>query len=163
MKKILLIMLLLYCIQITYAQDTRSLNIIITINEKIVENVGSSNFILKETGSSLSDTINVLRYYSGCLLISQTGYDKLISSKADSVSLFFYYNEPLTKQNDWEVNYYEIEFNKAWFKDYYSLINIYNLDIKKYRKIFYPLNKQRNYTYEYYGPSGFVIIRPRRE
>lgn len=56
--------------------------------------------------------------------------------------------------------YYEIDINKSFLSDPYCVISFYNLDIKENKKIFYPLDDKRDYTYEITSPSvSFVRER----
>lgn len=158
LKKILFIVLLGFLSGQVYGQqDKKELDFVVVIDEKVW--VTNTYFHIIANRATNADTIKA-NYHPGSLSISQLEYDKLISEEVKSIYLKFIYYEYVGSQQ--KVYNYEIEIKKPWLQDYFNILHIYNLDKKKYKKLYDPVEKSKNYTFELDSPSHtFKRVRKR--
>jgi len=95
-----------------------------------------------------------VEYDPGNLMVNQIDYKKLKMAKSDLVLYFEYYQYEGSKQTLYN---YELPFSPDWLDQDYTVLRIYNLDNKKYKGVFEPLDKGRNYTYELDYPGGQML------
>lgn len=131
---------------ITSAQESFELDLIIMIDDELVFGGLARSQILIDNEDAIE-----LSYHPGNLSFSQSDYDRLKEAKSDSLTLTFDYYDDGGKL---DLCNYKIPFFKSWLDHYFIVLRIYNLDKKKYRKAFKPLDAERNYTYELDYPGG---------
>jgi hypothetical protein len=153
MRKILITILLVALVGNvkSYCQEnSKGVNFVITVDDNVV--VGSiANLRLIASDADGKRKIIDIAYIPGELSIKNVDMGELLSSKLNTVLLAFDYYEFCNGKQI--IHNYEIEIEKKWFNFSYMVLRVYNLDKKKYRKIFYPL-KGCNYTYEIDFPSN---------
>jgi hypothetical protein len=108
---------------------------------------------IRDTGSP-NQTINGL-YYPGNLSFEKGEYEKLLAAKGDSMTLVVDYKEQGKNESRHQV--FELPFSINWLDHYFMIMRVYNLDNKKYKGVFDPLDKKRNYTYELDYPGGQML------
>lgn len=97
-------------------------------------------------------------YEPGLLRLSETDFNTINSDSIESIKILF----AVYRQGAIEPDEYELDFDKRWFSERYAILKLYNLDIRKYKNIFYPLSDV-NYTYEVYTPNPMsTVIRIRK-
>lgn len=134
-----------------YSQtDEKSLDFIIVIDENIA--IGSIAKLKMNVETEDSSRVIELNYHPGNLTMSNDEYELLTSDFAKEITLTFDYYEYIGKQQN--IYNYEIDFETGWIKEPYSILRVYNLNKKKYRKRFDPLSKEKNYTFELESPRG---------
>lgn len=150
MKKLLLILVFLLA-QVTSAQDSKKAsNFIITMDENIALTLANSKIILSQ-GNNILRTIQ-FTYYPGNLSMNQTDYEGIMKFEGTILLKFDYYEYLKDEQ---KVKNYEIEMGKIWLEQPYLILNIYNTNEKKYRKL-EPL-KGKEYTFELQYPAGQML------
>ncbi len=140
MKKLLgVIICSLSMSMIGVAQNNQAMNFIITINDKI-DNISKISLFV-DTGESIS-----LNYVPGELIFKEHDYSRLLSMDSCKLLLKLTYvemcNDDITYHN------YEIDFNNKWLNESYFILNIYDMNEKKYRKLYDPL-PGKTYNYDY--------------
>ncbi|AWG26928.1 hypothetical protein [Flavobacterium kingsejongi] len=150
MKKIILILVCIFC-EIALAQDAkRTFNFIITVDENIATTLHGGEIILSKA-NDIFRTIH-LTYDPGNLSMNQTDYDEIIKFDG-SITLKFDYHEYV--KDEQKVINYEIEMGKIWFEQSYLILNILNTNKKKYKKV-EPL-QGKEYTFELQYPTGQML------
>lgn len=150
MKKLLLILVFLLG-QVASAQDSkRACNFIIAVDEDIALALANSTIILSQGNNNLR-TIH-FNYYPGNLSMNQTDYNEIMQFKGTILLKFDYY-EYLKGQQ--KVMNYEIEMAKIWFEQPYLILNIYNTNKKKYRKL--ESLKGKEYTFQLKYSTGQML------
>lgn len=157
MKKISLFVLLSFITVLkSYSQaDKKNLDFIIVVDDDIT--VGSiASLQIKVLTGGKQDIVNA-SYYPGNLSLSEVDYSRLMSDSTTAIYLkFALYEYARQDQNTFS---YEIELKKAWLKDYFNILRIYDLDKRKYRRRFVSRGVGRNYVYELQSPShAFQLI-----
>lgn len=157
MKRVLFLLLLIFCFTYVYGQDERKeLDFIIMIDEDIA--IGSISQLQIKIVSDDKEDILEANYYPGNLSIKQPDYGRLLSAHTKAIFLKFAYSVHDDKNQ--EIYHYEIELRKPWLEDYFNVLRIYNLNKKKYGKLFASVSKGRKYVYELDSPSHtFHLIR----
>lgn len=149
MKKYFLFSLLLfsYCKE-SKCQSNKNLDWVIVVNEKIDLFYTAPQFIV--TFNNDSSTRYKSSYHPGNLTIGQKEYDMLISDSTKSIRLEIVYYSHDKNQS---VYTYKLDFKKGFLKETYLVLKIYNMDRKKYRKKFDPIDKESDFTFEIDSPS----------
>ena len=149
MKTVSIILILTFwCIHI-YCQDSnKKLDFIIVIDDNIA--TGSISTVQLKTKTEGEKVISA-NYYPGSLELKNSDYTKLMSESGSIYLTFVYHEYDMNTQKNYS---YELELKKPWFSDYYNIIRIYNLDKKKYKNKYKPLDKNRNYNFELESPSN---------
>lgn len=131
-------------------------NVIILVDEKVlIEPLARLKFEIFHQGSKADH--DIISYLPGQLSYDKSKKNDILAS--DSIYLSFdYYSYNNNKQL---IKRYEIKLNKAWLDNLYLIIRIYNLDNKRYKRIFFPL-PGKNYTYEVDSPV-YPILRVKRK
>lgn len=147
MEKLNLILLLVLTSLGLKAQEEINLDVVILVNEKIaVSNLHNLKVdVIKMNGEVASfDTY----YHPGSFQLTAKKQDLFGEAIKCTVLKFDFFD---SKKDEYKE--YEIELKENWFFDYYSVIHIYDLKCRKYRKCFQPLSKNKNYTFEVDSPS----------
>lgn len=157
MKSICFALLMVLSLLKVEGQDlNKNLDFIIMIDDRIVIESPYLLHIKAVLGES-EESYNV-GYYPGNLSMKISDYDKFMTDDVKAIFLIFEYYDPSGKEG--EKRSYEIELKKSWLQDYFNILHIYNLDKKKYEKIFFPPKSGRKYVYELDSPSNtFHLIR----
>jgi hypothetical protein len=130
----------------------KNINLILSIDDNIVTNSFSNIRIISISNTGETQTIEA-DYHPGNLSLKQSDYEKLLDSSIKTVFLAFDYKEYC---HNIQQNYnYKIDLNKGWLGHYYFILHIYNINKKRYNKVYTPL-KGRTYTYEVEYPGGAV-------
>lgn len=141
----------LFCVVFFYNAfgQNKDLDVIIIIDEKLDLLYTNPKILIEET-SGAAYKINS-NYHPGNLSIDASDFSKMVSDSVKSMSLeFTYYDHGNKKQ---EVYSYKIELKKSWLNDAYIILKVYNLNKKKYKKVFEPIEVGKNYTFELDSPS----------
>ena len=140
-----LLIILIFGSKIT-AQDKDS-NIIISIDQEVHPAI-SNMYILDGLKKYY------ISYEPGRFLIKELDLKELQNNKAQSLKLVLSNN--IDCPNSSSSKMYEIEdFKLSWLDQRYLILNIYNTDNKKYKKIYNPL-PGKSYTYDYDYPGGTI-------
>jgi hypothetical protein len=155
MKKSLYILLCCFGSHLFGQPTTKNLDLILTIDERIVTGSVSSVkiFIVSKEGEQ-----NIkANYYPGNLSIAIEDYLLMTSENTKTIYLSFSYTDYVYGKHN---NYgYKIELKKEWLGDRYNILHICNLTNKKYKRKL----KGQNYLYELDSPSNtFKLIQSRR-
>lgn len=158
MNKFFFFLIFLTRLQLSYSQDVnKNIDFIIVIDEKVA--VGAISLV-KINSKTANEEIEITPdYYPGNLSITQTDYERLFKQDTKSIMLSFTFNDNKGKRI--KSYRYQIELKKEWMSDYFIILNIYNLDKKKYRKRYLPLSESKNYTFEIVSPSNTFLRVPR--
>ncbi len=124
-----------------------SSNVILMIDDKLCLGSVADIHLIDGNGERID-----LEYIPGKLSMEKGSYENLIQSDLDSATLFFDYY--MYKKDKQTLYSYEIPFYSNWLDLEYLVLKIYNLDNKKYQKVFKPLDESRNYTFELEYPGG---------
>ena len=151
MKRATIILILLALVTQARSQEQKkSINFIISIDEKVVTGSMAQFRIIALFENGTKQTIEA-DYYPGKLSLQQTDYDKLLSQEVITTYIAFDYSE-YCKNKQTTFNY-EIDIKKGWLMHYYYVLYIYNLDKRKYKNIYDPIEGE-NYTFEFDYPGG---------
>ncbi len=132
-----------------FGQRNKDLDVIIVIDEKLHLLYTNPKILIEET-SGATYKINS-NYHPGNLSIDASDFSKMVSDSVKSMFLeFTYYDNEDKKQKAYS---YKIELKKGWLNDAYMILRIYNLNKKKYKKVFEPIEVGKNYTFELDSPS----------
>lgn len=147
MKKInIIVVIILIGIIRSFGQDMeRRINLVISIDGNMVRSIINAS-ILIDNNQHIE-----LGYIPGELILNNDDFEKFINSNSHDL-IFDYYEYAGKKQL---LHHYEIELKKVWFEQSYIVLRIYNMDKKKNKKIFYPL-QGKEYTYEIDLPSNSI-------
>lgn len=124
-------------------------NLIITVNDKlIISDIKVSKIMLENNDKSI-DTIDC-QYKPGNLIVLDTDLE-LTSYRKITLSVDYIKREKRTdKYYHYDIDLYGVNFSQS-----YLILRLYNLDNRKYRQIFEPL-EGREYTFEIDMPSNSV-------
>lgn len=154
MKSIIItICFILLSVMNMYSQEIeKNINFIISIDDQIVSSIARAKIIITDKNDNV-DQIEI-GYIPGELIISNADFKQITQNQANSFLLAFDYYE--YKKERQIVYNYEIEINKVWLEQSYRVLRIYNLNKKKNKKVFYPLDGKQ-YTYEVDLPSNSIL------
>lgn len=155
-KVFFFLLLIVLCTSEVYAQgQKKALDFIIVIDENIA--IGSISRLNIKAINANKENILEANYYPGNLSLELSDYNKLLSEDVKTIYLDFNYNEYIDGEQ--HVYHYQIELKKDWLRDYFNILRVYNLNKKKYGRIFF--NKEgKEYVYELDSPSHtFHLIR----
>lgn len=147
--KTLILICSLICSVVCYSQDTREANLILVIDEELVVGSIANLRIIDNKGVEREAT-----YYPGSLIFQKLDFEYLISQD-ESLVLAFDYSEFIG--NKQRVYNYNFSFDKYWLQQQYLIMKVYNLSKKKYKKMFDPLDSEKNYTFELIHPKGQMM------
>ena len=136
----------------SFSQENDNINLIISIDEKVPTSLNIKNISYSDTDGKTYEN-NDLKYTQGNFSVPKTTFDKLMSDGVKNVYLSLEYWEYCKGE---QKNYsYVIELENSYFKYEYLIMHLFNLDKKKYRKIYFPISDNKNYTYYFDYPSNF--------
>ena len=159
MKKfILFLTLFLSFLNIVYAQERKEFDFVITVDDDdfCMINAPQKIYLQNEKGEK---TDIGFRYHPGNLSISKEDYEK-IKSFDGKIEMHFGWDKHLIGET--RHYFYDIPLEKRLFEQAYVIIKIYNMDDKRYRKMYYPL-KGKNYNYTLISPAGICKLLTRKE
>lgn len=125
------------------------INLIITVDDNIAI---TSIYSAKVEGIIKGlEKIILADYVPGSLSFDSSHKNDLFALSDSNLFLTFGYRSYKRKKQ--RVSHYKIEIKKEWFLEPYLILKIYNLDIRKYKRRFSPLDRNRNYTFEVDSPK----------
>ncbi len=156
MDKLILVIISILFLSFTVSAQTKRLNWIILVDDRICDI--SDSFIEVEYNDGSKDTINI-RFIPGEMIMSESNHQKLTDSGAiEELVLRFKHTKVCQEIFTY---FYEIPMKTVWFEQPYFILYVYNFDSKYNRKIYFPLpEKEYNYNISYPG-SGSRIIQKR--
>jgi hypothetical protein len=95
-------------------------------------------------------------YIPGKLTVNFEDYNNILSDSTKHIYLKFTYYEYIS--NKQIVYNYEIELMKSWLNNSFNVLYIYNLNKKKYREMYSPISKEKNYAFELDSPNGSIRL-----
>lgn len=153
MKRVILMFFAFVVVLNSYGQEEskRNFNFIILIDGNVPFQ-GDINLQFVIENKKL-DTIRV-GYIPGDIVLEESGHSKIISIETKSINLEIYYSRMF--ENKIKSYNYKIDFKQSWFKNPFNILRIYNLDNKKNKKTFIPIDGLK-YIYEIDSPNGSII------
>lgn len=136
------------------AQNSKDFNFILVVDEAVWISYTSLKIEIRDSTESLTQSVSAL-YYPGNLSFEQSDYKKLLAAKGDSMTLIVNYKEQKKDKDEYHI--FELPFSVSWLDNYFMVMRVYNLDTKKYKGLFEPLDRERNYTYELAYPGGQML------
>jgi hypothetical protein len=138
------------------AQDgKKEISFILVINDEILGTSANLTFTIKtETTTEIIKS----NYSPGKLTMDKLDFDKLMSSSTKTIYLRYFGTVYLNSKS----NYYdfEIEYQKPWLDSSFNILRLYDLSITKYKKLYDPLSKDKNYTFNLdFGGGQMIHIR----
>ncbi|MFA5670408.1 MAG: hypothetical protein WC967_14300 [Balneolaceae bacterium] len=155
MKFLICISLLLSMLLYNTQEKMVDTNFIIMIDDELVlGTIARTSFKIQKNDGS-EERIEFF-YEPGLLRLSESNFEKINSDTVKSVTMVF----SSYRQDSIEVgaDEYELDFDRRWFFERYTVLKLYNLDKKKYKKILYPLDDNRNYTFDVYTSNPMTSI-----
>ena len=152
MKNKMLLLVFMLISQISISQN-KNFNIIMVLNDKLLVNI--ENIKIRDEHEN---TFQSVGYVPGNLSLDEQMYSEIVRS-GEKYFLTFMVVEDYKKDIR---NSYEIQLENALFEhndsmSFFCVIEIFNLNIKKYKKRYKPLSKDRNYSYNLLFPSYSII------
>lgn len=154
MRKLILLLNFVLLATSSLAQEKKDFNFILVVDDVVWVTYTNLKIKIKDSVELPARLINCL-YYPGNLSLEKGDYEKLLSAKEGSLSLIIDYEE--MGKADESHHIFDIPFSASWFDNYFLVLRIYNLKNRKYRNIFEPLDKARNYTFELDYPGGQML------
>jgi len=140
-------------------KNIEDVNFIIMIDDELVIGTIAKPFFKIGMNDGSEEKIEFF-YEPGLLRLSKPDFKKINSENVKSVIMVFE-NYPGGQIEKGTVKY-EIDFDRRWLTERYTVLKVFNLNKKKYKKIFSPLG-DHNYTFEAYTPNPMTsIIRIRK-
>jgi len=160
MKLLICISIFLNILFYNNQKNMIDINFIIMIDDELVVGTIAKPFFKIEMSDGNEEKIEFF-YEPGLLRLNKSDFEKINSDKVNSVTMVFG-NYPEGEITKGTVEY-EIDFDRSWLTERYTILKVFNLNKKKYKKIFFPL-ENRNYTFEAYTPNPMTsIIRIRKD
>lgn len=153
MKRVILMFFAFVVVFKSYGQEEskRNFNFIILIDGNVpFQGDVNLQFVIE---NKKLDTIRV-GYIPGDIVLEESGLSKIISIETKSINLEIYYSRMF--ENKIKSYNYKIDFKQSWFKNSFNILRIYNLDNKKNKKTFIPIDGLK-YIYELDSPNGSII------
>ncbi len=120
------------------------------LNEKLLNTaIANTLFELKMTDST-TQTLEAWAY-AGNIEISQSNFDKIQSPSVAKIWLKFTVVGVYTPKSEYKIRVY-----KNWLKSYFMVLQIYDLRLPKYRKIFVPRKDGKPYVYDVFLPARAI-------
>lgn len=136
-------------------KENKNIDFVLLINEDVYNQYAKFKFIKYHNGKEEDILVT---YWPGNLSIPIADYEKLLNENADSI--FLSINDDRYIDGKENHDQYIIEYKIQWLIDTYNILRIYNLNKKKYARLFYYTLKGKNYVYELDSPSNtFHLIR----
>ena len=160
MKRISLLLLFLSYVIFAIAQGKKDLDFVIVVDEEFGSMVAPLHISLKKDNG---ETENIkFSYHPGCLSLNMDDYNKL-KTFAGKIELHFGWYKHMNGET--RHYFYDIPFDpfeKKLFEASYVVIKIYNLDNKKYKKLYYPF-EGKNYNFSLYTSEGIRGLLTKKE
>lgn len=123
-------------------QEAKEIDMVVTINQVVANTVQGLSLKLKDDKGNTSTIYP--EYHPGSLKFKKSDYEALMSSENSLIVLKFY---QLLNNKRKEIYYdYSINFSREWFKEEFIVLNIYNLDNRKYKKSRKPIQSKAMYS-----------------
>lgn len=152
-KRILALLIIVVLNGIAAAQETKSFDFIIMVDDEIWTTPTSPEMILKDSQGNTITSFST-DYHAGNLSIADSNYQEMLSENIGSINMVLKYSRVC---GDDIYSYdYEIDFKSGWLQNYFFILKIYNTDRKVYRKIYEPL-AGKNYTFEFDSSNGQML------
>lgn len=137
-----------------FAQGSKDFNFILVINDAVWVSYTNLRIEIGSDTGSLNRSISGL-YYPGNLSFEKGDYAKLLAARDSSMTLVVDFKERVKNEDRHLV--FKLPFSASWLDHYFLIMRVYDLDKKKYRGIFAPLDRNRNYTFELDYPGGQML------
>ncbi|SEW53943.1 hypothetical protein [Chitinophaga arvensicola] len=145
MKNISCILLMSLSFLVASAQQVKkNLDLIIVIDEEI--SVGSLAQVHIKAVSATQEYVIKAGYYPGNLSMELSDYDRLMSEDIKTILLLFDHYEYSGGES--EMTNFEIKLEKSWLLHRFNILRIYNLEKKKYAKLFFAPKSGKTYVFE---------------
>ena len=153
MKRNYITFIFLLSFGLSYSQQ-KSINFIISIDDMLpTSNLVITKIEYLDNQNNKYSLEGKIIYYPGKMIFTNEDFYKLTSNKINKIYIYIHYWYDCGINT---IHYnYVIEMNPALLKKTYLILYIYNLDKKKYRRIYFPISKNRNYTYYFKYPSSY--------
>lgn len=127
-------------IVLSYSQNSKEIDFVLTIDDKVV--IAAQGLKLVSPTGSLTISPN---YHPGNLSIPRNKYEGLTTTDYESLNLVFSYTKEFKgKTKDY---FYEIPFSTNWLKEKFMVLNIYNFDKRKNKKKYMPATQGSSYAF----------------
>ena len=134
-------------------KEKKNIDFVLMVNEEIYAQYNVFKFITIK--GDKRETMPAT-YWPGNLSVSEDDYEKI----QDSDSVFLDIIDTRYKRKSYSDQYI-IKYRTQWLADTYNIVYIYNLNKKKYARLYAP-SPQGNYVFELDSPGyTFRIIRKR--
>lgn len=153
MKRLSLLLLFFSSVIIAIAQERKDFDFVIVVDEEFGTMTTPLHISLKKDNGE-TENINFY-YHPGCLSLDINDYNKLKSFDG-KIELHFGWYKHMSYYS------YDIPIDKQLFKGSYVVIKIYNLDDKKYKKMYYPF-EGKNYNFSLYTSEGIRGLLTKKE
>lgn len=142
---------------VVHAQERKNFNFIITVNKEFVSTcTPTCIYLLKDNGEKTNVDIS---YYPGNLSIEEEGYEKILSFEGKIGLIYSSYEKVNGKEC---YNTYDIPLETQIFKCGYVILEIYNLDDKRFKKLYYSF-EGKNYIFDLQADASIVKNFTRKE
>jgi len=142
MRIFISIILIISSFYVSFSQEEKEFDIVIVIDDVVANNV--ENLKMKLTDIR-GDYFTVSpKYHPGSFIVKQSQYEKMMSEDIKSIEITFSYNSEHKGKS--KGHYYTINYGKKWLKEPFSVLSIYNLDKKKYKRLYEPINSDVKYS-----------------
>jgi hypothetical protein len=158
MKVLALMPLVLALLMIPLKGYNQNIDLILVIDKEIVLDFSVTKTQLNLSYSNGQKSILPLSYFPGNLSMGTDVLNEIKSEKIDSIFFEFSYYE--YKGENQLIYNYSIKMEKSWLQDKYLVLNIYNLDKKKFKRRFNFI-KGVSYVYELDSPCCTFRLVPR--
>lgn len=142
---------------VVHAQERKNFNFIITVNKEFVSTcTPTCIYLLKDNGEKTNVDIS---YYPGNLSIEEEGYEKILSFEG-KIGLIYSSYEKVNGKECYKT--YDIPLEIQIFKCGYVILEIYNLEDKRFKKLYYSF-EGKNYIYDLQVDGSFSKHFTRKE
>lgn len=156
MRKVVvyIIWLWFFCLLESYGQENLvQMDFIITLNGELEPGtISNLRLIVKSLNQKVEEV--EIHYHPGNLALDKSDYSRVFSNSNDTVFIAFDHNYFCGEKH--QLVNYEIPFYQSWFDNSYMILRVYDLSKGKYKNVFEPLSKEKNYTYELDHASGSI-------
>ncbi|RFZ81684.1 hypothetical protein DYU05_17825 [Mucilaginibacter terrenus] len=158
-KTFIITTLFLLQISVANSQSTSTgIDLIITINGEVI--VGDiMNVKISSTSETKMQEIINCGYYPGKLSVPESGFESIPDSSEVNLS-FDFYGDSLGGR---KLSNFRIKLMKRWLKSSYLILHVFDLNDKKYKRIFEPISKDQNYTFSITSPDySFIRVTKKK-
>lgn len=124
-------------------QESKEIDFVLVVDGTIITG-GVSNLRMLVKNDNKEYRISA-KYYPGSLTLNNSDYEKLISSNTTTIELSF--SVVVEQKGKWKDYDYIIPYEKGWFNERYNVLNIYNLNKRKYKKKHRAIDKDGHYSF----------------